>query len=93
MKMLLNSHKETTMSKSEITVLDKGFELQLSESSLLKVTLVEINGTERYDIRQYYRTKTDPEWKPTPKGVMIPESFAKKFAIRFRNFVKRMTDE
>lgn len=43
----------------------------------IEVSVTEFKGRKFLDIRNYYRTE-EGEWKPSPKGIMIPVESSKK---------------
>jgi hypothetical protein len=78
--------------ESSFEVVEKGPLFKKSESTAIRLNLVRINGTEMYDLRQYYRGKGDKEWKPTPKGITIPLDKGIKLFSKGKRFVKTVND-
>jgi len=52
-------------------------ELEISDSAKLKLSIGEYRGSERVDLRQYY--KIDNDYKPTKRGINFDSEWIPKF--------------
>ena len=52
-------------------------ELEITDDTKLKLSIGEYRGSERVDLRQYY--KIDNEYKPTKRGINFNSEWIDKF--------------
>lgn len=58
--------------------------VELSDTSAVGISLTTFKGKTYVDIRKFYSTSEDPNWKPTPKGVSVPLSHFNKVYQKLR---------
>lgn len=81
--------KTKTKAKKESNNDVKLLGLKLGESTVLRVMRGKYEGKTRVDIRVWYKTKTDPEFKPSGKGVSMTPEQAEKVAAAILNAAKK----
>lgn len=59
----------------------------VSESSSYKIQGILIKGKPYVSIRQFYRTKKDPKWKPSRSGMTVPLELAPFITKNIRRIV------
>lgn len=50
----------------------KGPLIKKTEHTAIRMSIISIDGDERMDFREFYRTKDSKEWKHTGKGFTLP---------------------
>ncbi len=58
------------------------FDFNKTKSGLTRVSINEYKGKLTLDIRHYYYSADDGEYKPTPKGTGVPLHLAKSLATK-----------
>lgn len=57
----------------------------------IEVSITELNGKEYLDVRNYYKADGG-EWKPTPKGIMIPVALSRKVQKAIKKLAEPYAD-
>lgn len=64
--------------------------IKKTEGCAVRMSLITIDGVERIDLREFYRTKDSTEWKPTGKGFTLLVSLATKVLKKFYKFSQEL---
>lgn len=63
------------------------FDFNKTKSGLTRVSINEFKGKLSLDIRHYYYSAEDGEFKPTPKGTSVPLHLAKALAAKVQRML------
>lgn len=63
--------------------------VELSVTKAYSIESIEIREQRLVSIRQMYRSKGDPEWKPARQGITIPVEIAEEMARKIRVVARR----
>jgi hypothetical protein len=69
------------------------FSVNKTKSGLTRVSINEYKGKLSLDIRHYYYSNEDSDYRPTPKGTSIPLHCGKGFAIKVRKMLEAAAAE
>lgn len=59
--------------------------IKISDTKAIKVQGIEIDGRKYVSLRQFYKTKKDPDkWLPGRQGISIEVDFARKLAKKIK---------
>lgn len=63
----------------KMTVIEELGVISETENSRIVLSITEVNGVQKYDIRQNYKKKDDEDWQ-TGKGIRLTEEEMKELA-------------
>jgi hypothetical protein len=81
--------KAKAKAKSKAVLKEPTYEqFKTSENSCIRISAFKHAETDEdvhINIRKFYRTQKDPQWKPARQGMTLPMELAKKFRIMLKS--------